>query len=83
MLDIFMGIRKKEMTTTTHGKARVQVSEPLRACVGPQERPKGEYAPEFGAHRDMIHTEKIGRPGAAHSVAMGWCELVTEISSHR
>ncbi len=25
-----------------HGIARVQVSEPLRACVGPQERPKGE-----------------------------------------
>jgi hypothetical protein len=27
-----------------HGIERVQVSEPLRACVGPQERPKGEYA---------------------------------------
>ena len=38
MLYISMGIRKKEMTTATHGTA---MEAP---CVGPQERPKGEYA---------------------------------------
>jgi len=34
--------------------------------------PTWEYAPEFGAHRDMTHTDKIGRPGTAHSDAMGY-----------
>ena len=39
--------KEKYTIQITHGIARVQDSEPLRACVGPQERPKGEYAPDL------------------------------------
>jgi hypothetical protein len=44
MLYISMGIRKKEMTTATHGTA---MEAP---CVGPQERPKGEWIQDPMTH---------------------------------
>ena len=55
--------RGKSKGQIPHGTARVQVSEPLRAYVGPQERPKGEYAPEFITHGVAMGYYDAALPG--------------------
>ena len=57
------GKERNARSKSTHGTAKVQDSEPLRACVGPQERPKGEWVQDPMTHGVAMGYYDAALPG--------------------